>query len=123
MGLMGYDYVAPRITCRIERREAIRQRLHEAHEGVLLFLRQTKPPDSLRVHVGGRLRRRPAGRAFAGIIGPTTRQDVASIVEMHDGFQALEIPVVPVSFYKFRIGALVDVAQRRYSKTLSVVRL
>src|SRR5258708_21894735 len=114
MGLMGYDYVAPRLTRRIERREAIRQRLHEAHEGVLLFLRQTQPPDSLRVHVGGRLRRRPAGRAFAGIIGPTTRQDVASIVERHDGFQALEIPGVPVSFHQIRIWELRGVLQRRY---------
>src|SRR6266700_7583773 len=112
MGLMGYDYVAPRLTCRIERREAIRQRLYEAHEGVLLFLRQTQPPDSLRVHVGGRLRCRPARRAFARIVGLAARQDVARVVEMHDGLQAREIPVVRIGLYKARIRSLIDVAQR-----------
>src|SRR5258707_13554595 len=109
---MGYDYVAPRLTCRIERREAIRQRLHEAHEGVLLLLRQAQPPDSLRVHVGGPLWCRPARRAFARIVGLSARQNVARVVQIHDGFQARETPVVRQGFPKDRLSALTDVALR-----------
>src|SRR6266478_8889984 len=121
MGLMGYGYVAPRLTRRIERREAIRQRLHEAHEGVLLLLRQAQPPDSLRVHVGGPLWCRPARRAFARIVGLAARENVARVVEMHDGFQAREIPVVRIGFHKVRIRALIDVAQRWYLKASFVI--
>src|SRR5260370_38187610 len=105
MGLMGYGYVAPRLTRRIERREAIRQRLHEAHEGVLLLLRQAQPPDSLRVHVGGPLWCRPARRAFARIVGLAARQNGPRVVERQFGFLARERPVCVVVLRDVRISA------------------
>src|SRR5215468_11392230 len=68
----------------IARHEAVRQRLHEAYERVLLCVREAQSPHAFRVHVGGRLRRGPTRRAFAGVVGLAARQDVPRVVEMHD---------------------------------------
>jgi hypothetical protein len=51
-------------------------------------------PDFARVHVVGGFRRGPARRAFAGIMGLASRQDVARVVEMHDLFQAIEVSIM-----------------------------
>jgi hypothetical protein len=53
----------------IESHKAVRQRLHEAHNRILFCLRQAEVPDFAPVHVLGRFRRGPAGRAFTGIVG------------------------------------------------------
>src|SRR6267154_4271367 len=47
----------------------IRQRLHEENERVLFCIRQTQTTNFARVHIGGRLRRWPAGRTFTRIMG------------------------------------------------------
>ena len=71
----------------------IRQRLHEDNERVLVGVSQPEASDFARVHVIGRLRRGPACRALAGVMGLASRQDVARVVEMHDLLQAREISV------------------------------
>src|SRR5215510_16507724 len=106
----------------IERHKAVRERLHEAHERILLCIRQTESPHPFCVHVVSRLRCRPADRAFAGIIGRAARQDVPRVVEMHNDFEALKISVVPISFDKGRVRPFVDIAQRRHPKAPLVVR-
>ena len=105
----------------IYRHKPIRQRLHEAHERILLLVRQAQASHPARVHVVGRLRRRPARRTFAGIMGLAARQDVARVVEVHDRLQAREISVVAVGLHEARIGPLVHVAQCRHSNSRLVV--
>jgi hypothetical protein len=57
------------------RREAVRQRLHEGDERVLLRVRQAEVPDFAPVHVVARFRRGPARRTFAGIMRFASPQD------------------------------------------------
>src|SRR5882757_7454636 len=52
----------------------IRQRLHEENKRVLFCIRQTQTTNFAGVHIGGRLRRWPAGRTFARIMGLAARQ-------------------------------------------------
>src|SRR6266446_6879066 len=73
-----------------DRHEPVGQRLHEADDRILLCVCQAQAPNSARVHIGGRFRRRPASRTFIGVMGPAARQDVARVVEMHDRLQARE---------------------------------
>src|SRR3977135_3227662 len=69
-------------------------------------------PNLTCVHVGGRLWRGPACRAFARLIGLTAWPNAARVVEVHDGLEAFEIAVVAIGLHEFRIGPLVHVAQR-----------
>jgi hypothetical protein len=78
-------------------------------------------PDLARDHILGRFRCGPAACRFPGVMGPTARQHVARVVEMHDGLQALEISIVPIGLDELRIVPLVDVAQRRHSKSPSIL--
>jgi len=99
----------------------ISQRLHEAHDRILICVRQAQSPNSARVHVVGRLRRRPARRTFSGIIRLASRQHIARIVEMHDRFQAREITIVPVRLHESGIRPLVNITQRRHLNSSLVV--
>src|SRR6266404_3388998 len=99
----------------------IRQRLHEENERVLFCIRQTQTTNFARVHIGGRLRRWPAGRTFARIMGLAARQHIACVVEMHDLLQAREITIVPVRLHEGRIRPLVNIAQRRHLNSSLVV--
>src|SRR6267142_647310 len=98
---------------RVDRHESVRQRLHEAHEGILLCVRQAKASNSAPVHVGGRFRRRPARRTFTGIMRLAARQHVARVVEVHDRLQTREVSIMPVGLHERRIGPLVHIAQCR----------
>src|ERR1700726_1013231 len=106
----------------IERHKAVRQRLHEAHDRILLCLRQAEAPDFARVDVLGRLRRGPAGRAFTGVMGRAARQHIARVVEMHDLLQARKISVMRVGLDEGRIRPLVHIAKRRHLNSRLVVR-
>jgi hypothetical protein len=75
-----------------------------------------------RVHIGSRLRRRPAGRTFTRIMGLAARQHIARVVEMHDLLQASEISIMPVGLHEGRIGPLVHVAKCRHLNSRLVVR-
>src|SRR6202011_1330468 len=99
-----------------DRHEPVGQRLHEADDRILLCVRQAQAPNSARVHVVGRFRRRPACRTFTHVVGLAARQDVARVVEMHDRLQAREISVVSVGLDEACIGPLVDIAQCRHLK-------
>ena len=101
----------------VARHEPVGQRLHEAHDRILLCVRQAQAPNSARVHVVGRFRRRPACRTFIDVMGLAARQDVARVVEMHDRLQAREISVVPIGLHEARIGPLVHIAQCRHLKS------
>src|SRR5262245_46602623 len=94
----------------LTRREAIRQRLHENHERILLWVREVQPAHSFGVHIGGRLRLRPARNTLARIIWSAARQHVTRVVEMHDGLQAGEVSIVSVRLYESGERPLVDVA-------------
>src|ERR1700676_5037132 len=100
----------------IARHEAVRQRLHKTYQLILLGVRQSQAPYSFRVHVVGRFRCGPTRRTFAGVVELAARQDVARIVEMHDGFQADEVSVVSIGLNKGGIRPLVHIAQRRHLK-------
>src|ERR1700730_14783585 len=104
-----------------DRHEPVGQRLHEADDRILLCVRQAQAPNSARVHVVGRLRRRPAYRTFTDVMGLAAWQDVASVVEMHDRLQAREISVVPVGLHEGRIGPLVHIAQCRHLNSRLIV--
>ena len=97
--------------------EPVGQRLHEADDRILLCVRQVQPPNSARVHIFGRFRRRPACRTFIDVVGLAARQDVARVVEMHDRLQAGEVAVVPVGLDEGWIGPLIHIAQRRDLKS------
>src|ERR1700681_796417 len=99
----------------IARHEAVRQRLHKTYQLILLGVRQSQAPYSFRVHVVGRFRCGPTRRTFAGVVELAARQDVARIVEMHDGFQADELSVVSIGLNKCGSMPLVHIAQRRKS--------
>ena len=72
------------------------QGLHEAHDRVLLCVREAQAPNSARVHVVGRFRRRPACRTFIGVMGLAARQDVARVVEMSTiAFRLAKYPLCP----------------------------
>jgi hypothetical protein len=66
----------------LPRHEAVRERLHEAHQRVFFLVRESKLPHLLCIHVLGRLRWRPASRAFARIIRQTARESIARVVTM-----------------------------------------
>ena len=100
-----------------DRHEPVGQGLHEAHDRILLCVRQAQAPNSARVHVVGRFRRRPTCRTFIDVVGLAARQNVARVVEMHDRLQARKISVVRVSLHEARIGPLVHIAQRRHLKS------
>src|ERR1700745_1964940 len=67
-------------------------------------------------------RGRPAACTLAGVVCSTTRQHVASAVEMHDLFQALEMAVMAIGLHKVRARPLVDVAQRGHLKASAILR-
>src|SRR5712671_3122865 len=100
----------------------IRPRLHEENECVLFCVRQTPTTNFARVHIGGRLRRWPAGRTFTRIMGLAARQHVARVVEMCYLLQAGKISIMPVGPHEGRIRPFVDVAQCRYLNSRLVVR-
>src|SRR5262245_15163304 len=94
----------------LTRREAIRQRLHEIHERILLRVREVQPAHSFGVHIGSRLRWRPARDALARFIWSAARQNVTRVVETHDGLQAGEVSIVSVRLHESGEWPLVDVA-------------
>jgi len=49
------------------------------------------------------------------------RQDVARVVEMHDGLQAFDETVVPVRFDEGRIRVLIYIAERRVPEACLVI--
>src|SRR3984893_11135526 len=105
---------------RVAWHKPIRQRLHEAHDGIFLGIRKAETTNALGVQVVGRFRCRPARRALAGIVRLASRQGAARIIEMHDRLEALEITVVTVGLHEGRIRALVHIAQCRNLKPASV---
>src|SRR6202023_3626440 len=106
----------------VDRHKPVRQRLHEAHDRILLCVRQAQAPNSARVHVVGRLRRRPAYRTFTDVMELAARQDVARVVEVHDRLQAREISVVRIGLHEGRIGPLVHIAKCRHLNSRLVAR-
>ncbi len=78
-------------------------------------------PDLARVHIVGRLWRRPACRALTGVMGLTSRQNIAGVVEMRDLFQAREVSVMPVGLHEGWRRPLVHIAQRRHLHSRLVV--
>ena len=65
---------------------------------------------------------RAASGAFAAVMGLAARQGVARIVEMHDGLQTREIPVVSVRLHEVRIRAALYIAQGRHLKPRAIAR-
>jgi hypothetical protein len=95
-------------------REAVRERLHEAHQCVFFLVRKPESSDELGVHVVGGLGRGPARGALAGVIGAAAPQDVARVVEVHDRLKALKITIVSVGFDELLIRPLIHIAQGWY---------
>src|SRR6516162_7844269 len=118
----GAGLIPERSLFLVAQHEAVRQRLHEADERILLRVGQTKSPQLCCVQVVGRLWLRPAGRPLAGIVAVAARQYVARVVEMNDHLQAGEVSVVSVGLHKAGIRSFVDVAQRRNLKEPLICR-
>ena len=98
-------------------REAVCERLHEAHQRAFFLVRKPKSSDELGVHVVGGLGRGPARGALAGVIGAAAPQDVARVVEVRDRLKALKITIVSVGFDELLIRPLIHVAQGWYLKS------
>src|SRR4029077_19439717 len=102
-------------------REAVRERLHEAHQRVFFLVRKPESSNELGVHVVGGLGRGPARGALAGVIGAAAPQDVARVVEVHDRLKALKITIVSVGFDEVLIRPLIHIAQSWYPKSPHVL--
>jgi hypothetical protein len=91
----------------------VREGLQESHNGGLLFGGQTKIAQFPCVEVRGHFWRRLAvciQSLCFGIVTGAHGFYIPGIVEVHNTFQALEIPVVPVGFHETINWPLVHIA-------------
>ena len=79
---------------------AIRESVQESDQGILFLIREFKVAELPLVEIGRVLGRWPASDLFAGITYIAPGQNVPCIVKVHDLFQAFEVTVVHVGFYK-----------------------